>query len=213
MIHWFVSEEWNMTKKRFMWVLFTLCTPVMSLQAGLLINGDFNTGEYLPEWWLWAADQTNQSGQIEPGTGYSYDGTPNIKLWSASSTWAMMLGQEFAIAEKTPYSLSLVYSARWTDSWGSAGISVDYYDADWKYIGFEWVSLYNQQPGPNADGQWLSYSGTFTAPAGTANASLKIKAADWTTVYFDNVDVSIIPEPATLLLLGLGGFVLRRRSA
>ena len=84
--------------------------PVMSLQAGLLVNGDFNTGDF-SGWWTWAADQANQNGQIEPGTGYSYDGTPNAKLWSASSTWQMTLGQEFDIAANTPYSLSLVYSA------------------------------------------------------------------------------------------------------
>jgi len=192
-------------------LMMIVCVPLASLKAGLLVNGDFNTGD-LTGWWIWAADQANQNAQIEPGSGYAYDGTANARLWSASSTWAMNLGQDFAMTASTPYSLSLVYSARWTDSWGSAGITVDYYTGqDW--IGYEWVSLYNQQPGPNAEGQWLAYSGTFTSPAGTDRVSLKIKAADWTTVYFDNVDISVIPEPATLLLLGPGGLALRRRSA
>lgn len=193
-------------------ILFFAFAPSAYLQAELLVNGNFNTGDF-SGWWTWAADEANQSGEIEPDSGYSYNGTPNAKLWSASSEWAMTLGQEFAIAGDTAYSLSLVYSARWTDSWGSAGISIDYYDAGWTWIGFEWISLYNQQPSPNAESEWLSYTGNFTAATGAATASLKLKAADWTTVYFDNVAISIIPEPGTLVLLGLGGLVLRRRIA
>lgn len=200
-----------MTRHGILWIVMAVVFPCVSLQAGMLVNGDFNTGDF-SGWWLWAADEANQNGQIEPGSGYAHNGSPNARLWSASSTWAMTLGQEFAIAGDTAYSLSMLYSARWTDSWGSAGISIDYYDAGWTWLGYEWISLYNQQPGPNAEGEWLSYIGNFTAVAGTANASLKIKAADWTTVYFDDVDVSIIPEPATLLLLGLGGLALRRRA-
>jgi hypothetical protein len=198
-----------MKMNRFMWVLFFVCTPGVSLQAGLLINGDFNSGDF-SGWWFWAADPANQSGEIEPITGYTYDGTPNAKLWSASSDWASTIGQEVAMGGNVLYSLSLVYSSRWTDSKGTAGISIEYYDAGWSYLGYEWVGLYSQSPGPNAEGQWLSYRQNFTSVPGTAYTALKLKAVDMTTLNFDNVDISIIPEPATLLLLGLGGLVLRR---
>jgi hypothetical protein len=52
--------------------------------AGLLVNGDFNAGDF-SGWWTWAADPDNQSGAIEPVSGYSYDGSPNARLFSASS--------------------------------------------------------------------------------------------------------------------------------
>jgi hypothetical protein len=198
-----------MKMNRLLGVLFVAsCIPLVSLQAGLLVNGDFNSGDF-SGWWIWAADPDNQSGAIEPGSGYSYNGTPNARLFSASNIPQMTLVQEFALTAGTPYSLSFVYSGRGATA-GSAGISIDYYDAGLKWLGSEWISLYQRQAAPNADGQWLSYSGNFTSAGGTANASLMIKAADWTTVYFDNVDISIIPEPTTILLLGLGGLVLRR---
>lgn len=184
----------------------TLAVPV---QANMLTNGDFNTGD-LSGWWTWADDPDNQNAQIEPAGDYNYDGTANARLWSATSVWEMNLGQDVAIGENTPYSLSFVYSARWTDSWGSASVAIDYYDADWTWIDYEWFALYNEEPGPNAEGEWLSYSGDFTTVTGTAFLSLKFQAANWTTVYFDNV--SLVPEPATLVLFAAGGLAMLRRK-
>jgi hypothetical protein len=77
------------------------------------------------------------------------------------------------------------------------------------YLGGKWVGLYSQQAGPNAEGQWLSCEQNFTTVTGAAYIALKLKAADWTTLYVDTVDISIIPEPTTLLLIGLGGLALR----
>ncbi len=195
--------------KRVLFVVPIFLALTVPAGANLLVNGDFNTGD-LTGWWTWAADSANQNAQIEPADGYTYDGTANARLWSASSVWEMTLGQEIAIGENTPYSVSFVYSSRLTDSWGSASVAIDYYDAAWTWIGYEWFALYNEEPGPNAEGEWLSYSGDFTTVTGTAYTSLKFQAANWTTVYFDNV--SLVPEPATLVLFAAGGLAMLRRK-
>lgn len=195
--------------KRVLFGVLAFLTLSVQVQANMLTNGDFNSGD-LSGWWTWADDADNQNAQIEPAGGYNYDGTANARLWSASSVWEMNLGQDVTIGENAPYSLSFVYSARWTDSWGSASVGIDYYDADWAWVGYEWFALYNEEPGPNAEGEWLSYSGDFTTVPETTYLSLKLQAANWTTVYFDNV--SLVPEPATLVLFAAGGLAMLRRK-
>lgn len=199
-----------MNTYRLIWVIVALTLPAFSLQANVLVNGDFNTGDF-SGWWTWAADPDNQGGWIEPGDGYAFDGSPSAQLWSASNTPQMTLVQEFIIGENTSYLLSLTYSGRGTAA-GSVGISIDYYNAGFTWLDSEWIPLYEQSPAPNTEGHWLSYSGYFTTPAQTANGVIQFRVSDWTTVNLDNVDLSIVPEPATLLLLALGAIALRSKK-
>lgn len=167
--------------------------------ANLLTNGDFNTGD-LSGWWTYVPDTANQSITIE--TVYTYDGTPNAKLWSATDGAWQEMGQSFAVAAETEYLLSLVYNA--TD-WANAGINLKYWDADWNYLSYEWIGLLN----PPNSGEWTSFAQSFTTPAGAAYAEVKFSMGGWGLLYVDNV--SVVPEPASLLMLGLGGLALRRR--
>ncbi len=61
---------------------------------------------------------------------------------------------------------------------------------------------------------WETYSLTGTAPVGTTKIKIELTANNATgSVGFDNAVLEVVPEPATLALLGLGGLLLRRRKA
>lgn len=198
-----------MSRAAFIVLAATLITGTVQA-ANILTNGDFNTGDF-SSWWTWVPPDTDRNVQIEPGSGYSFDGTDNARIWSAADWGAGpgAIGQTVDMIEGTSYSFSFDYSARWTESWGSADWLIKYYDSAWGDSGWEWGELYHESPAPNLEGEWLSFSQDFVAPAGAAHADFQIRAYNWTTVYVDNVVVT--PEPASLVLLGLGGLVLRRR--
>ena len=193
-------------------VISVLALAGLPAHANLLSNGDFNTGD-LTGWWTYAADP---SQTVSIDNTYTYDGSPNAAMASASSTWRNALGQDFTVLPNTTYSVSFAYSAAATPTWGSAALSITYYDSSWAYAnGFVWAPLYDQSPAPNADGQWLTYSGTFTTTANTANLDFEFDAWNWTTFHVDNVDVELVPEPSTAALLSAAGLALvlfRRRA-
>ncbi|MBN1765378.1 MAG: PEP-CTERM sorting domain-containing protein [Sedimentisphaerales bacterium] len=187
-------------------IFLSLSVPAQA--QNWLTNGDFNTGDFTG-WWTYAGGDPCQTVEIEPGSGYNIDGTDNAKLWSAIDWPQVEIGQALDVTGGTNFTLSFDYSARWTD-WGTADWLISYSDTDWTEFDWAWGALYEDGPAPNLDGEWLSFSQSFTAPAGTEHMTIALRAYDWTTVHFDNV--TVVPEPATLLLLGLGGFVLRRRK-
>lgn len=187
-------------QKRMMCLLAAGLMLSGSVWANLLTNGDFNAGD-LSGWWTWVPDSVNQSISIE--TAYTYDATPNARIWSATDGAWQEMGQSFAVADGAAYVLSLVYNA--TD-WANAGINLKYWDSSWNYVGYQWITLLT----PPNSGQWTSFVQAFTTPAGAAYAEVKFVMGGWGTLYVDNV--SVVPEPASLLMLGLGGLALVRRK-
>jgi hypothetical protein len=62
------------------------------------------------------------------------------------------------------------------------------------------------------DGDWLSWDIVTGTATGTFNVNMYDWASATTTVPVATLGMTIIPEPMTIALLGLGGLFLRRRK-
>jgi hypothetical protein len=186
--------------KKSIFAVAALLTLVVGAQANLLTNGDFNTGD-LSGWWTYVSDAATQS--ITISSTPSFDSTTNVKLTSATDGSWQEMGNAFVCAAGTTYTLDLVYNST---GWVGAGINLKYMDSSWGYVNYEWVSLLSSST--EGTGTWTPFSYTFTTPAGTGLTEVKFAMGGWGSLSVDNVNV---PEPITMLLLGLGGLVLRKR--
>jgi len=192
-------------------VLSVLGLVTLPSSANAQVNGDFNTGDTTP-WWTYTPT-TGQAITVLPADAFSYDSTPyaHIQDYSDDSLGSVVLGQEIGLSAGTQYEVNLAYRA---NNWGGSGVAIWYWDSAWTQIGYEWATCYT---GDGTDTGWVSFtSPTWTAPAGTANISVRLESWNWSDTYYDDVSVTIVPEPASAALVGLGiGALLisRRRRA
>jgi hypothetical protein len=195
-------------------ILISICTLCMvgsTAQAvNLLTNGDFETGD-LTGWWTYVPASTT----ITVVSGGGYLGTNGAHLTNLGGTEDVKLGQDIAWTAGVSIDgkISLMYD---TISWGGGGVTVRWLDSSWGYLDYAWAPTFS---GNGADSGWLSFtasssvsgsSGNWIAPAGTAYAEVVISQWSWSDASFDNVVLT--PEPATMVLLGIGGLVALRRK-
>jgi len=188
----------------------------VSANANMLTNGDFETGSLAP-WWTWIPDTANSTVGVVPGgpspSAYC------LSIYTNSPSGSVQVGQDVAFTAGSSVSLSLMYDVPAGD-WSGAGITIQYKDAGWNVLDWGWVDIYAGVGGDDTgwvpfNSDSVSKSGNWTAaPAGTAYLSLKIEQWGWqpagSSTLYDNVVLT--PEPATMILLGIGGLVALRRK-
>lgn len=182
-------------------------------QANLLSNGDFelgapgNLGSNSPtDWGAWG-----WNGWLNRDSPPSID-TQSVKMWwDDTGIWQSYAG---TAGETYEYSVQVQdWSGNTNEiTWDAVLAACFYTDTGGFLLRQEFVL----DTATVADDVWHTLSGTATAPDETYWVQMQLYLTGWEdgidgSIYFDNASLTLVPEPMTMVLMGLGGIFLRRR--
>lgn len=197
--------------KKILIVLFVL-TGVAFVQANVLSNAGFESGAIDNGWWSYLPTSGQTALVVSSPV---FEGSYALEMLTIDGTTAKV-GQSVAGKAGDVITVGVTYDNS-EGSWAGAGISINYYDASWTYLNYAWVTMYSGSGGD--DTGWVTFTansgeGAWVAPAGTAFIQMEIHQWGWESApsHYDNA-VLTVPEPATMIMLALGGLTLIRKKA
>ncbi|MBN2191165.1 MAG: PEP-CTERM sorting domain-containing protein [Candidatus Aureabacteria bacterium] len=204
-------------------VALFVCASLISLPnyavSGLLTNGGFETGTpgwygdtatVIEGWTRWGSD-----GWYHTDYNHTAGGSKAIKSWSDSTG----IYQDFAVTAATQYTVSGFAYAPSTDTpvgWDSV-MKIEWFNGASK-LSEEEVGRFIS--GTDSLDTWKEIAGLFTAPTSADTGRIVMfltdangETANGGSIGWDDMDVDVVPEPGSLVLLGCGlaGIFLAKR--
>jgi hypothetical protein len=187
-----------------------------SLQAATITNADFELDPLTNGWsGNWQGTPT-----VTHVIGGGPDGSNCVKLSQPVGVGGNGQGIHSDIFEieseidDQGYDFTIQVHSNGFDQWRLWGVAIEWYNAGWGgWNSWGWLV---PQSGENTNG-WKEFTAHLdSAPTGYACIDLRFDCvgAEGREISFDQVTFTATPEPASLLLLGLGGVgvLLRKRS-
>ena len=198
----------------------------------LLLNGNFNSqnvvtsssggenyGAVPDDWTVWTYDPSNAGvwANRQQDNTYSYDGSFYMGLGNFGGSGAAVgVYQIVAGSAGSTYDLSVESGAQnWW--WPDGYMSIIFLDSSSDVLGQQNLDVTTGITGYDQGSAWQSYSLSATAPTGTTQVKAEFvgdynsSSGGGGTVFFDNADLTVVPEPSTwgiaagagVMLLGL----------
>ena len=192
-----------MMKKTVLRLIICFCITAGVAQAYILTDGGFELALFAGDMSAaWTTDP-GQAFKCEPWAASSGVYGVAFEWWIAN---AGVVYQDVAVTALEEYNYSMMASKDAGDLTGAYTMDIEWFDSGAGSLGVDSLDVTLLLTTVMAP-----YGFDATAPAGAVTARVGLGVVDGNIVMKAD-ELTLVPEPATLCLLGIGGILLRRRK-